>query len=193
MEIFSSTVQIDIVNDTIYIRILDKPEAKYFYPESHTLTREAIDILQIIAINLIRIDNRIYLLGYNDPASTNSIFRLDLSLKRANEARKEMERAGLDYYRIRKIFGLNTKADAEDALSLFTLKRDADGKTEKEVLRIVLINSDEINKAGVFAGENAPSIFINKERNVEVQQKVESAKKELKTYTDKAAALEKPK
>ncbi len=192
MEIFSSTVQVDIVNDTIFIRILDKPEAKYFYPESQTLTKEASEILQLIAVNLIRLENTVYLMGYNDPNTTSSIFRLDLSLKRANEARKEMERVGLDYYRFGRIYGLNSKAVAEGSDSLFTLNRDSAGKTEKEVLRIVLVNREGSDAASGKA-QQAPSIFINKERNAKLQATVDEAKKQLKTFTDKAIDVEKAK
>ena len=155
LRFFQSSIQVDFLEDNIYISIVDRPDANFFYPESEVLTPEAKELMQIISSHLVKVFASIIIVGINKSEEISEQ-NVELSVLRANSTRQEMERSGLSRHRFIKIVGLSDEKKAKDTV-LDSLLGITEFKKGGENIKIAITNSlyQDSEKRDI----RAPSIF----------------------------------
>ena len=111
---FKDQLQIDITTDGLRIQIIDKQSRPMFNLGSAILQPYAVDILHRFGTTLNAVPNRIGITGHTDATpyqgSTRNYSNWELSLDRANAARRALVGGGLRDDKIIRVVGLSSSA-----------------------------------------------------------------------------------
>jgi chemotaxis protein MotB len=115
-------IQLDSFEGGIRIQIIDNAGGVIFQPGSAELTDKAKEILAVISESIQETTNRIAVEGHTDslPFTTTGVSNWEMSTMRASSARKELQKDGIDPYRIARVVGYAdtdpyVKSDPRDA------------------------------------------------------------------------------
>lgn len=111
---FKDQLQIDITTDGLRIQIIDKQSRPMFNLGSTMLQPYAVDILHSFATTLNAVPNKIGITGHTDATpyqgTTRNYSNWELSLDRANAARRALVGGGLRDDKIIRVVGLSSSA-----------------------------------------------------------------------------------
>lgn len=100
-------VLVDIVDGGVRVQIVDAEGGMMFPSGSSEPTQKAKDILKLVAENIQGVSNRIAIEGHTDaaPFKNAQTTNWELSTARASAARRELERNGIESYKIARVVG----------------------------------------------------------------------------------------
>ncbi|GMR09087.1 MAG: hypothetical protein BMS9Abin26_2101 [Gammaproteobacteria bacterium] len=140
---FKDQLKLDITPEGLRIQILDKEGRPMFDSGGDTLKDHMVGILHAVAKTLIGVPNKISISGHTDATpffGREGYSNWELSADRANAARRELMRAGIQKDKVSRVVGLADsvlfdKANPESAInrriSIIVMNRDLDEAIEE--------------------------------------------------------------
>lgn len=106
------SMKVEITDEGLQIQLLDQQGRSLFQPGGSNLTSHAIKLLFLVANIVERLPNEITISGHTDSSpftGSNGRTNWELSLERANAARRELLKHGVKSNRIESVVGLADK------------------------------------------------------------------------------------
>ncbi|TSE20787.1 Motility protein B [Tepidimonas alkaliphilus] len=166
---FKNQIRLEMVQDGLYIQIIDEQNRPMFDTGSALLKPYMRDILRAIAEVLKEVDNRIALSGHTDATPYGSGERAysnwELSADRANASRRELVAAGLPDGKLARVVGMADKQllfpdnpfdPRNRRISILVLTREAEERMTKSLEAATEITqSSQVQQAVGAAAERA--------------------------------------